>query len=80
MQVWYKYRPDVCGTGYRWFWSSLYLHSVYTGDYTREGLCHNSAVFEAEFLAVAALLAYLERQETGNTCKWSLDIDPMEST
>lgn len=33
--------------------------TILTTSFTREGLCHNSAVFEAEFLAITALLGFV---------------------
>ncbi|CAK0816244.1 unnamed protein product [Prorocentrum cordatum] len=47
--VWYDHRPKVCGRSYRWLSSSFFVHSLHSGKFHAESVCHNTAIFEAEF-------------------------------
>lgn len=47
--VWYNHRPKVCGRSYKWLSSSFFVHNLHSGEFHAESLCHNTAIFEAEF-------------------------------
>ncbi|CAD7969892.1 unnamed protein product, partial [Amoebophrya sp. A120] len=56
--VWYDYRVKVCHMSQRWLYSSFYLHAWLTQSVTDESICHNTAIFEAEFQVVMFFIVF----------------------
>ncbi|CAD7952852.1 unnamed protein product [Amoebophrya sp. A25] len=59
MNVWYDYRVKVCNMSLRWLYSSFYLHAWLTENIHDESVCHNTAIFEAEFQVVILFVLFV---------------------